>query len=771
MRFSRPHPTWRGTALAALVVLLGAGLTGGLLRVRVDTGTDSFLPPNDPTLAAVERKARDFGGDPVIVVLRYPAPRQFLTDHDQLLGLLRLEGQLGRLPDVATVYGPATVLNQLAGAAQDFLIQIAGTRDGLREAAGQAAERAGKSPGEVTAAANAASARFDLSYAPLVVRGLPVGLPTLSNPRFGATVMFGPDGLSKPQWRFLIPAPDTVAILVRPRQDLEGAATQRLVDGIRHTVVGAGLATSAQTISGVPTVTAELTAEVTHEAPVIGGLVALVVLLRFLVLPAPGVGVRSGPGSRRVGPQLRPLVSSVLGSASTLALFGWCRHPLSVAAVLLLPLLLGVGSSFPLYLATVPNRRRVVVMSLGSTLAFAALALSPLPFVRDLGIALATGILLTVAAALVLGARPVSPELASGTTLPAGPMPRATVRVATLASASVVALLGWLALPGLGVLANPMELASGLPALSDAEAVESVLGASGEVDVELAGPDVLSPEALAWTRAAQHALETRGDLQTVTSVADLLGFLGPSPTPEQVSAALELLPTYLSSSVVRPDHRLALLVFGVRMQDLGAQQRMLTDVRAMLPPPPPGYRADLVGLPVAAAHGYQLLMRDRYLANLAGIVAAGLVLTLGLRKRGDATRAVAASALAAGWGLAMLWLLGAQMSPLTVALGSLVTVTACEFVVVLTEAERRAYRWLHTSVMYACLTSVLGYLLLAASRLWLVREFGLVMAAAVMLSYLSARLMVWLFPPVVSAVSGVCHTPSARPPEPAKALA
>jgi hypothetical protein len=492
-------------------------------------------------------------------------------------------------------------------------------------------------------------------------------------------------------------------------------------------------------------------------------------------VPAPGAVSWRSSRRRWLSDRLRPLLASLLGSAATLALFGWAGYPLSFAAVLLLPLLLGIGSSFPLYLATVPNRRRVLVMSGGSAVAFLALALSPLPFVRDLGFALAAGILLTVGAAVLLGTGRrvavsvsssdsdpalVSEALSSDSDLAPAPVPeppagrsrrdRAT-RVAVLVATAAVAVLGWAVLPRLSVQANPVDLANGLPALADARTVEAVLGASGEIGIELAGPDVVSPAALAWARAARATLADRyGDqLRPVVSAPGLLAFLGPEPTPEQVSAGLELLPPYLSSSVVRPDHQVAVLVYGVRLQDLGAQQRMLAGVRADLPPPPPGYRTDVVGLPVAAARGYQLLLDDRYLANLAGIVAAGLVLAVGLRRRGDAVRAVLAAAAATGWGLAALWLLGVALSPLTVALGSLVTVTGCEFVVLLTEARRRDHRWLHRGVVYACVTSVLGYLVLVASKLWLVREFGLVLAGAVLLSYMAARLVGWLAPPGV----------------------
>jgi uncharacterized protein len=757
MRWHWTGPSRRGAALAALVLLLGAGLVGGLLRVRVDTGTESFLPADDPTLAAVEQRARDFGGDPVIVLLRYGAPRRFLTDHDQLMRLLRTEGQLARLPDVATVYGPATVLNQLAGAAQGFLAEIAGTRDGLRAAAEQAAQRDGKTPDQARAAGTAAVAQFDLRYAPLVVRGLPVGLPTLRNPRFGEAVIFGPDGQAKPEWRFIVPAPDTVAVLVRPRQDLDQAGTQRLLAAVRATLSDAGLATTSVTISGVPAVTAALAGEVTREAPLLGGLVAVVVLARFLLLPSAGRTSGSGTASSRWGRRalarrVRPLLATLLGGAATLAVLGWVGRPLSLAAALLLPLLLGVGSSFPLYLATVPNRRRVVVMSLASAAAFAALALSPLPFVRDLGLALAAGLLITVAFGWLLGARPDgsnSGPLPAATAGSPGVSTRRVVRLTALLVAVALAVLGWAVLPRLGVRANPMDLASGLPAIRDARTVESVLGASGEIGIELRGPDVTSPAALDWARAAHESLRARhGDqLRPVVSQASLLGFLGADPTPEQVGAALRLLPSYLSSSVIRPDHQAAVLVYGVAVQDLGAQRRMLAEVRAALPIPPPGYRGEVVGLPVAAARGYQLLLHDRYLANLAGIAVVGLVLVAGLRRRRDAARSVLAALAATGWGLALLWLLGVGLNPLTMALGALVSVTGCEFVVLLTEASRRGARWLNRVTGYACLTSVLGYLVLMASRLSLVREFALVVAAGVALSYLAAWLVVWLWQP------------------------
>jgi predicted RND superfamily exporter protein len=148
---------------------------------------------------------------------------------------------------------------------------------------------------------------------------------------------------------------------------------------------------------------------------------------------------------------------------------------------------------------------------------------------------------------------------------------------------------------------------------------------------------------------------------------------------------------------------------------------------------------------VAAARGFDLVSQGRYLTNLAGIVAAGLVLLVGLSWRRVAGMAVLAAVLATGWGLAGTWLLGVPLSPLSVALGSLTTATACEFTVLLSYARRRGSGTLGRTVSVAALAALLGYLALTASQLSVIRDFGLLLAFSVGLSLLAAQLVVHLF--------------------------
>jgi predicted RND superfamily exporter protein len=272
----------------------------------------------------------------------------------------------------------------------------------------------------------------------------------------------------------------------------------------------------------------------------------------------------------------------------------------------------------------------------------------------------------------------------------------------------------------------------------------------------LSGPNVLTPEALGWMRRAeQTVVEREGDaLRPIVSVPDLLRFLGPSPTQEQINAAMGLLPDYLTGAVVRFDALRSVLSFGLKLQGLDAQRQLLDELREVLPEPPPGYQVEVGGIPVAAARAYALISGDSYLTNLLGIIAAGLVLLIGLPRRFDALRAVLAALLATGWGLAGIWLLEASLTPLTVALGSLTTVTACEFTVLLTDRSRRGSARLGRTVAVAALAAALGYLALTVSGLAVIREFGLLLAASVALSFLAAHAVVRLLPDRVETPVG-----------------
>ncbi|NMO92274.1 RND transporter [Actinomycetospora sp. TBRC 11914] len=758
------HPSRRDLVTVVAGLLVAVFLGGGLAQVRVETGVDSFLPANDPSLAQLNQLGQSFGGDPIVVLLENPQPRALLQTA-QLPGVLALENQLGNEPDTAALYGPVGTLNNIAGQAQLVVAELLGRRDGLTNAARQDAQRRGASPADVDAAGAAAQAQFDSRYAPAIIQALPTGLPTLKNPRFVENVVFDSTGGVKARWHYVIPNPNSLAILVRPRAGLDQAGTQRLVDQVTQAAHAAALPPGTTiTVSGVPTIVAGLGQSVDTQIPVIGAIAVVAIgLVLFLV-----------PWTRRRR-RLLPLAVTLLATGMTVAGLGWIHHPLSLGVLAFLPVLLGLGSYYPTYFAQRARSRVVLVVAAGSALSFATLALTPLAFVRDLGITLAVGIAFAVALGALLVRRGTDAD--DGGPREPVPAPTASRRVRHGVGAGVLALAlaGWALLATMPLQTNIQDLARGLPAMADADHVQDVIGTNGELNVVLRATDVpgsppadvRSPEAWQWMeKANQQIVVSHGDtMNPVLSLPGLLDFLGPTPTADQIQAGLRLMPDSLTSAVVRGDGQVANMSYGVSLDDLGDLATVTGQVKAQLPPPPPGTTADLTGLPTVAVRGYQVVSSDRYLASVAGVVAAGLVLALGLRRRVDALRAVSAAVIATGGSLLLLWATGTALSPLTVALGSLTAAVGCEFTVMVSQSVRQSDRSLRRAVALAAGTSAIGYAVLAVSPLALMREFGLLLAASVGLSYAAALFVVWVWPPS-TPLSSAPTAPDAPEPAP-----
>lgn len=738
-KLGRLSPRGRTRLLAGLLLTSAvlAFMVAGLGRLDVDTGVAEFVPANDPATKALDEVASSFGGDPIVLLVESEKPGELLAP-ERITRLLALEGQLSRLPDVASVYGPATVLNQIAGQAQDFLAELTGYRDGLRARAERRARAQGASPEE---AGRRATQAFDRRYGSLLAEGIPGGLPTLRNERFVRTAVFSEGFEPKPQWHFVVPAPNAIAVLIRPRQNLNQTAGEQLVGAVRTSVDRAGLDAERSTVSGAPAVVAALGAQVRHEIPLLGGVALLAVSAWFLLMRW-----------TRLRYRLLPLATAALATGLTFALFGWLGLSISLGAVAFLPILLGVGSDFMTYLHRRVGRRVVVSVALATAGSFAALVATPIPAVRALGMTLALGILIACGVACVVlrwyrdGGGSAGPRaVGRARTAPRG------ARLAVGALVAAVATAGWVLLPTLPLKADFQSFAADLPALSDVRHVEDVLGSSGEVVVSLTGEDVVTRASLDWMRAAENEIIAGyGDrVRPTLSPPSLLRFLGASPTSGQLESALRLTPRYLTGSVIRGDEGMAVLSFGVRLNNAEELRALRDDILRLLPPPPDGVTVRLTGLPMVAVAAHEAVSDSRYLANVLGIAVAGAVLLVFLRRRGDAVRAALAAGVATGLGLFGMWLADIPLTPITVAVGSLTAAVGCEFTVVLAEAARRRDTGIGTAVLLAAAASATGYAVLMASELALVRQFGGLLAATVALALGSAALVVWLSTPTL----------------------
>ncbi len=322
-----------------------------------------------------------------------------------------------------------------------------------------------------------------------------------------------------------------------------------------------------------------------------------------------------------------------------------------------------------------------------------------------------------------------------------------------LGLAAALAVLGF----GLGT-QTPVEsdlqklVPQSLPALRDLAVLQRATHVGGEIDVLVSADDLTRPAVVAWMTGYQQRIEqrfgytgTRGCGRAVLcpafSLPDLFQTVGSRPTATDIRDLLAAVPPYFSREVITADHRSATLAFGIRLMPLAQQKRVIDAMRAGLRPPP-GVRAELVGLPVLAADANARIASPwaRALTLLASLLAVGLVLAAALRSWRRAVIPLVPIVLASGWSAFVLYATRIPLNPMSVTLGALVVAIATEFSVLLAERYRqeraagfdptaaleRTYRSTGVAVLASGATAVAGFAVLAVSDIRMLRDFGLV---------------------------------------------
>ncbi|MGA8218528.1 MAG: MMPL family transporter, partial [Solirubrobacterales bacterium] len=349
----------------------------------------------------------------------------------------------------------------------------------------------------------------------------------------------------------------------------------------------------------------------------------------------------------------------------------------------------------------------------------------------------------------------------------------------------LLAVCGWVASAGTGVETDIRDLAPPhLKALKDLNELEKETGISGDVNVTIRAQDPTSPAVISWAEGfQQRVLARHGFSGSNPSCADaqicpalsLTDFFGgataasssSSSTTGQgvgdVHALVQALPCFISQIVIShrgecnpsagttPIGDTADIAFGIRVQPLSDQQKLIDDIRSQInppdgPAPPAGTTVQLAGLPVLAAEANTDLSHSRWWLPLVGLLAVGIVLALIYRSVRRALIPLIPVVMATGWSGLVVAALGISLNPMSATLGALVIAIATEFSVILSaryvterragqpvgESLRRTYLRTGAAVLASGVTAIAGFAVLAIAGLPLLDDIGLISVAPVL---------------------------------------
>ena len=436
--------TRRPLIVVGVVAALALGGAVLALRLQPSVATDTLVNRSSGTFKSTERFKRDFGDDPVIVLIQGDLQRTLLTP--DLGHVLRLEGcmsgnvqrkflrqlpkvcmSIAKLKPARVVFGPATFINTAVGQIQDEFIKLrqlnAIKAQQAGEIARQQARRRGGSKRAQQIAANVAKQsvlqQFTQDAMSQALRYGLTSIPALNDPQFVSTLVFDPStglpGTPKSKFAYLFPSRTSALIQARLRPNLSAGQRRRAIQLFKQAArepMFQPRRGAKYVVTGVPVVANGLASAVQHSIFVMLGAVLLVMAATLALV-------------FRTRLRLLPLALALAAAGMTFGALSLAGGSLTMGSIAVLPVLVGLAVDYAIQFharfdesrvrdpggglygaartAAVGGGPTIATAGLATAVGFLVLLLSPVPMVRSFGLLLVLGIVLALVSTVTAG--------------------------------------------------------------------------------------------------------------------------------------------------------------------------------------------------------------------------------------------------------------------------------------------------------------------------------------------------------------------------------
>jgi len=771
-RFIERHPWW----LLLIVLLVSGAAIPGAAMLKSETGFDALVSSGSEIAQDNSRYEEQFGGEPITILLEGSLEDIFSTDN--LAVLDQFEQQFSADERYRSIISPLTVLQaaieEEGQARQAMQEQIALAQEAAAAQARAAAAAMGLGEAEQEQAAQQARDDVWESFQPQIEQMQLIGEPSLDNPLFIAAVLYDDEGAVSPAMQSLIPDDRHALIIVTPQGNMGDQEALQAVTDIEDFFIVHPLANIDITIVAATKLVDAISSSLGNNMMVLLVL-ALAVMVLVLVLMF------------RVRWRLLSLLMVGISAMWTFGIMGYASIPLTMATMAVLPILIGLGIDYSIQFhnryqeevikgksvgeAIITSLSRmfpaVSIALLATIIGFITLYISPVPMIRDFGIVLAVGVVLSYVIALFLlytivylGDRkaPIK-RLRKVATEASGRIERVLLRFGRLAInqtlwifivAVVFAVAGGVVDHWLPKNTDYEELMpQNITELREARELRQILDSGGEIRLMVEADDVTTPEVLGWLKDYEdEALVLHPELISVNSPAVLVSQAagGVIPAQEQIEAILAATPPLYLGQVLAADRTTASASFSIQYISLEEVCDLLQLMEAEAEPPP-GVRIAPVGSLALGASTMNAVVDTRFTMNLICLGAVFLVLLMVYRRFSRTVFIIVPVGAVIAWSSLDMYLIGIPLNPLTAVLGVIIIGICTEFMVLLMgryeeekkqglppqEAMVRAISKIGRAIVTTALTTLGGFAVLMVSNFIMIRDFGIATVIGVFL--------------------------------------
>ncbi len=777
--------------IIVVAITLSMAAVPGVLLLESETGFDAFLSADSEISRDNSRYQAQFGGEPITILLTGQLDDIFSAGN--LAVLAEFEKGLSGDNRYLAVTGPLTVLQsaqeQANQARKTFQEQLALAQEEAAVEARQAASAMGLSDLQQEQAAEQARAEVLDRFQPQIEQMQRIGDPALDNPLFIESVLYSAEGAVSRIMQPFIPDDNHTLIPVTPRGDLSDEALLQAAWDIEEFFSDMPLENVGTTVVSSSKLVNAISVNMGNNIAILLG---LSVVVMFVILMA----------MFRVRWRLLSLLMVGISALWTFGLMGYLSVPITMATMAVLPILIGLGIDFSIQfhnryqeevtrsntageaiITSVSSMFRVVGIALVATIiGFITLYISEVPMIRDFGMMLAIGIVISFIVGLFLlhsivylaDKRTPIKRLKEVSSKASGRIEGILARIARLAVNQtlwifLVALLfavgGAVADRWLPTNTDYQELIpQDTPELVEIKGLREIIGSGGTLNFMIEADDVTSPEILRWLQEYQDgALLAYPEIISVNSPATLVSGAagGIIPARPQIDWILANTPQSYQEQILSGDQRMASASFSIRYISLEETHSLLQLMQEETEPPA-GVQISPVGSLALGSITVDTMVGARLTMNFICLGAVFVILTLVYRRFGSIVFTIIPVGAVIAWSSLDMYLIGIPLNPLTAIMGVIIIGICTEFMVLLMgryEEEKRlgllpkdamvmAISKIGRAIVTTALTTIGGFGVLIASDFVMTRDFGIATVVGVFLCLIIAitvmpGLVVW----------------------------
>jgi hydrophobe/amphiphile efflux-3 (HAE3) family protein len=662
---------------------------------------------------------------------------------------------------------------------QAFQQQLALAQEEAATQAREAAAAMGSSELEQEEAAQQAAAAVLAEFQPQIEQMELIGEPSLDNPLFVAAVVYDDEGHISPAMAPFIPDINHALIQVTPQGNLTDSEDLAAVEAIEDFFdinmlnnVEVDVIAHSKLIDAISTS--------------LGGSILILLVLALVVM------ILVLTVLFRVRWRLLSLLMVGIGALWTFGLLGYASVPLTMTSMAVLPILIGLGIDYSIQFqnryheelltsrtvgeAMVKSMSRmfasVGIALLATVIGFITLYISEVPMIREFGMALAVGIVLSFLVAIFmlhsiinLGDRrkPVA-SLRKETKEATGRIERVLLRIGRLAInhtlwifivAVVYAVAGGVADHWLPKNTDYEDLMpQEIEVLQEVREIRDITGTGGAIRFMVEADDVISPEVLNWLQGYENAaLAGHPELISASSPATLVGDAtgGVIPSQPEIDAIVAATPALYRDQVISTDHTMGSASFTMVYLDMEDINNLIGVMEAEAEPPA-GVDISVVGSIALGSRTMDAVMGKRFTMNMLCLGAVFVVLLALYRRLSRALFVIVPTGAIIAWSSMDMFLIGIPLNPLTAILGVLMIGICAEYMVLLMgryeegkekglepkEAMATAISKIGRAIVVSSATTLGGFGVLIASNFVMVRDFGIATVISVLLCVVMA---------------------------------